>query len=167
MKTNLKSNFNKNIVAERTLRLAQLRNIEHRLEFVDEFNGVEYINDAKASDINSTWYSIENINRPIIWIVSSTCHENDCSMYDEIPLDNVKAVFVLGSNKEALKNAFTERVARAVSVDSIENAVKLAAKAAQDGDAVLFSPSCDDFETFKNFKDSGQRFRKAVREIRM
>lgn len=167
MKTTLKKSLQENIVAERKLRLAQLSNIEHRLEYVDEFNGVEFINDAKASDINSTWYSLESIDKPIIWIVSSTIHESDLSMYHEIPLDNVKAVIVLGSNKEALQSIIAERIELVGCVNKLEEAVEHATIVAQNGDVVLFSPSCDDFETFKNFKDSGQQFRKAVREVRL
>lgn len=166
-KTQISRSETLNLVSERRNRLSQLGNIEHRLEYVDRVNGVEYINDAKSSDVNSTWYSLDNLDQPVIWIMSSSQFENDMEAYAEVDLHNVKAMIIMGNNQEALRNVFSERIELIGQVNTMMEAVEHAQLIAENGEVVLFSPACSDFDTFKNFKDAGQQFRKAVREMRL
>jgi UDP-N-acetylmuramoylalanine--D-glutamate ligase len=156
-----------NLVSERRNRISRLGNVEHRLEYVDRVNGVEYINDAKSSDVNSTWYLLDNINQPVIWIMSSSQLENEMEAYADIDLEKVRAMIIMGSNQEALKNVFSERIELIGQVNTMMEAVEHAQLIANEGEVVLFSPACSDYDTFKNFKDAGQQFRKAVREVRL
>lgn len=155
------------LVSARREQLRRLGDIEHRLEFVDEVNGVEFINDAKSTDINSTWYSIDCMEKPIIWIMSSSQYENDYSLFDEIDTTKIKAIIVMGSAQENIKEVFSKSVELIGKVNTLEEAVAHAYLAADAGDVVMFSPACSDYENFKHFKDAGQRFRKAVREERL
>jgi UDP-N-acetylmuramoylalanine--D-glutamate ligase len=145
----------------------RLGNIEHRLEFVDEVNGVEYINDAKASDINSTWYSIDCMEKPVVWIACSSEYDEADELLDEIDYGKLRAVIVMGKNSNELVQFFSERTELVGKVNTMIEAVAHATLVAERGDIVLFSPACEDFEHFKSYKDSGQQFRKAVREMRL
>jgi len=165
--TTLSKDLQSKLVAERKQRLNQLGNIEHRLEFVDEVNGVEYINDAKATDINSTWYSLDCIDKPLIWIMSSSQYETDLTLYSELNLSGVKAIIVMGSNQKEVETFLLQNTELVGRVNTVMQAVEHAQLIASSGDAVLFSPSCSDFDSFRNFKDAGQQFRKAVRETRL
>lgn len=166
-KTQISRGETLDLVSERRNRLSQLGNIEHRLEYVDSVNGVEYINDAKSTDVNSTWYSLDNLDQRVIWIMSSSQYEEDFEDYAEIDLSNVKALIIMGSNQEVLKNTLSGRVELIGRVNTMMEAVEHAQLVADKGEAVLFSPACSDFDTFRNFKDAGQQFRKAVREMRL
>lgn len=155
------------LVQARKENMRRLGDIEHRLEFVDEVNGVEFINDAKACDINSTWYSIDCMERPVVWIVCASEYGDDDVLFDEIDYTKLKAVIVMGRNAEELAQFIGERIELVGRVNTMIEAVAHAALMAEPGDAVLFSPACSDFEHFRNYKDSGQQFRKAVREMRL
>ena len=157
----------RNLIEQRKQQLNQLSNIEHRLEYVDEVNGVEYINDAKASNINSSWNSIDCIDKKLVWIVGSSQYERDLHLFSEIDAEKIKAIIILGTNKGGVEEAFRNRVELIGTVNTIMEAVEHAELISDQGEVVLFSPSCSDFETFKNYKDSGQQFRKAVREMRL
>lgn len=155
------------LVNARKENLRRLGTIEHRLEFVDEVDGVEYINDAKASDINSSWYSIECIDHPLIWIISSCNYEEDYSLFYEVPTEGVKALVVLGPNQEAIEEIFRGRVKTIARAEHMLNALQIARSFATSGDAVLYSPAFSDMEQHTPFKERGQQFRKAVREMRL
>lgn len=160
--------FEKILVAVRKSAIQKQRSeIEHRMEFVDMYRGVEYINDAKAMDVNSTWYSIDHLQKPIIWIASSSVYENDYSLYHELDTSKIKAIISLGSAKEQLVDFFASKVELRNVVNELHEAVNQAMVIANPGDVVLFSPSCADFDTFKHYKEAGQLFRKAVRETRL
>lgn len=165
--TTLSKDLQSKLVAERKQRLNQLGNIEHRLEFVDEVNGVEYINDAKATDVNSTWYSLDCIDKPLIWIMSSSQYETDLTLYGELNLSGVKAIIVMGSNQKEVETFLLHKTELVGRVNTVMQAVEHAQLISNSGDVVLFSPSCSDFDSFRNFKDAGQQFRKAVRETRL
>lgn len=145
----------------------RLGDIEHRLEYVDTFDGVEYINDAKATDINSTWYSIDCLAQPLIWIAESSSDVEDLELYREIEMDHVKAIIISGSNPDPLMEILSEKVELLGKVNTIYEAVEQASHIATEGDMVLYSPSCSDFDNYKSFKERGQLFRKAVREIQL
>lgn len=155
------------LVEARKENLRALGDIEHRLEFVDELNGVEYINDAKASDVNASWYSIDCMEKPVIWILSSSPYEEDYAAFEEIETGQIKAIIVMGQDKDAVISAFEEKVELIGRVNTMLEAVAHATLTADEGDVVLYSPACSDFDTFKHYKNAGQEFRKAVREMRL
>lgn len=155
------------LVEARKESIRNLSNIEHRLEFVDYYKGVEYINDAKATDINSTWYSIDCLERPIIWIASSSEHDSDFELFKEIDVRKIKAMIIMGDAREELQAFFAKRLDMIGVVNTVEEAVEHAMLLSNHDDIVLFSPACSDYNNFKHFKDAGQQFRKAVRETRL
>jgi UDP-N-acetylmuramoylalanine--D-glutamate ligase len=155
------------LVSARKENLRRLSDIEHRLEFVDHVDGIEFINDAKSTDINSTWYSIDCMEKPIIWLISSSQYENDFSLFSEIDTTKLKAIIVMGTDQEGVIAQFKNSVELIGQVNTLEEAVSHAYLVADSGDVVLFSPACSDYENFKHYKDAGQRFRKAVREARL
>ncbi|MEZ4720620.1 MAG: cyanophycin synthetase [Flavobacteriales bacterium] len=155
------------LVEARKETMRRLGDIEHRLEFVDEVNGVEFVNDAKATDINSTWYSIDCMDRPIVWIVSSSQYEDDYALFGEIDAKKVRALIIMGTAKEEVKKAFENRIELIGHVNTMNEAVAHAILISNEGDVVLFSPACSDYDNFKHYKEAGQQFRKAVRETRL
>jgi len=163
----LQSTLENKLVQARKENMRRLGDIEHRLEFVDEVNGVEYINDAKACDINSTWYSIDCMERPVVWIVCASQYGDNDELFDEIDYSKLRAVIVLGGKVDELVQFIGERIELVGRVNTMIEAVAHATLMAEQGDAVLFPPACSDFEHFKNYKESGQQFRKAVREMRL
>lgn len=163
----LQKTLENKLVQARKENMRRFGDIEHRLEFVEEVNGVEFINDAKACDINSTWYSIDCMERPVVWIVCASEYGDDDVLFDEIDYTKLKAVIVMGRNAAELAQFIGERTELVGRVNTMIEAVAHAALMAEPGDVVLFSPACSDFEHFRNYKDSGQQFRKAVREMRL
>lgn len=145
----------------------RLSDIEHRLEYVDTVNGVEYINDAKASDANSSWYSIDCMESLVIWIISSSEYEDDYELFYEMDAEKVKALVVLGPNKDAVEAAFKGRIKTIARGEDLMNALNLSRSFAQEGDVVLYSPAFSDFENYVHYKERGQQFRKAVREMQL
>ena len=97
------------LVSARKENLRRLSDIEHRLEFVDHVDGIEFINDAKSTDINSTWYSIDCMEKPIIWLISSSQYENDFSLFSEIDTTKLKAIIVMGTDQEGVIAQFKIR----------------------------------------------------------
>lgn len=167
MKQSIERALESKLVEARKETMRRLGDIEHRLEFVDKVNDVEFVNDAKATDINSTWYSIDCISRPIVWIVNSSQYEDDCSLFDEIDAKKVRALIVMGTAKERVEIAFGERIKLIGRVNTMHEAVAHANRIAEAGDVVLFSPACLGYDSFKHYKEAGQQFRKAVRETRL
>ena len=164
---NIHKTLEDKLVKARQENLKRMADIEHRLEFVDRVNGVQYINDAKATDINSTWYSMDCLEEPIIWIASSCQYEDDYQLFDEIDTRKVKALIIVGTAKEQLKKCFENRVELIGTVDTLNEAVAHAMLVSNSGDTVLYSPACSDYDTFKHYKEAGQQFRKAVREAQL
>lgn len=145
--------------------LTDFKNIEHRLEFVAKVNSIEFINDSKATNINATWYALESMLNPTIWIVGGIDKGNN---YEElIPLVNekVKAIICLGKDNEKIIDAFTGIVTDIVEAHSASEAVGYGYQLGEKGDTVLLSPACASFDLFENYEDRGHQFKKAVRSL--
>lgn len=154
-------------VRSETLRdsLSDFQNVEHRLEYVARVHGIEFINDSKATNVNSTWYALECQSRPVIWIAGGTDKGNDYS--ELLPLVNskVKGLVCLGIDNSKLQAAFAGVVPVITEATTMMEAVKKAYLMADEGDVVLLSPACASFDLFENYEDRGRKFKNAVREL--
>ena len=145
--------------------LENFEGAEHRLEFVAKINGVEYINDSKATNVNATFYALECMDNTTIWIVGGVDKGNDYN--DLLPLvrEKVKAIVCLGIDNEKIKNTFGSVVDIIVETAGAEEAVKVAQKLSEKGDVVLLSPACASFDLFENYEDRGRQFKNAVKNL--
>jgi UDP-N-acetylmuramoylalanine--D-glutamate ligase len=139
--------------------------LEHRMEYVATVRGVEFINDSKATNVNSTWYALESMTRPTILILGGVDKGNDYSLLAEGIRDKVKAIICLGKDTKKIHEAFGKLVNVLVDTHSAEEAVQTAFHLAAKGDTVLLSPACASFDLFKNYEDRGQQFKKAVKDL--
>ena len=141
--------------------------IEHRLEPVLSIKDVLYINDSKATNVDSAWYALECQTKPVVWLVGGKDKGNDYSVLDELVRKKVKAIVCLGLHNERIHEAFEGIVGKEnmVDTDSAEKAVRAAAGLAQAGDVVLLSPCCASFDLFKSYEDRGEQFKEAVRNL--
>ena len=141
--------------------------IEHRLEPVLSIKDVLYINDSKATNVDSAWYALECQTKPVVWIVGGKDKGNDYSVLDELVRKKVKAIVCLGLHNERIHEAFEGIVGKdnMIDTDSAEKAVRAAAGLAQAGDVVLLSPCCASFDLFKSYEDRGEQFKEAVRNL--
>jgi UDP-N-acetylmuramoylalanine--D-glutamate ligase len=139
--------------------------LEHRMEMVAMVKGVEYINDSKATNINSTWYALESMTRPTILILGGVDKGNDYEVLKELVKEKVKAIVCLGLDNRKIHEAFGDTVSLIVNTTSAEDSVRAAYHFAEKGDAVLLSPACASFDLFKNYEDRGNQFKQAVREL--
>jgi UDP-N-acetylmuramoylalanine--D-glutamate ligase len=136
---------------------------EHRLEHVAEINGVEYINDSKSSDIDSTWFALEEMTKPIVWIVGGVDKGNDYSMVSDIVKEKVRAIVCLGKDNSRVFDNFHHTVPMMiVDASSAKEAVAFSKIAAKPGDVVLLSPACPSYDLFEDYKDRGNQFKKSV-----
>ena len=137
----------------------------HRLEHVLKINGVEYINDSKATNVNATYYALDSMQTPTVWIVGGVDKGND--YLDLMPLvrEKVKAIVCLGLDNQKIVQTFYDVVDLIVETAGAEEAVKVAYKIAEKGDTVLLSPACASFDLFDNYEDRGDKFKQAVREL--
>ncbi|MBQ3711940.1 MAG: UDP-N-acetylmuramoyl-L-alanine--D-glutamate ligase [Bacteroidales bacterium] len=147
--------------------LKTFKAIEHRLEPVLSVGGVLYINDSKATNVDSAWYALDAQTKPVVWIVGGTDKGNDYSQLAELVREKVKAIVCLGVDNSKIHAAFEGIVGadRMVDTLSAEEAVKAGAAFAEDGDVVLLSPCCASFDLFKNYEDRGAQFKEAVRKL--
>jgi len=145
--------------------LGDFQNIEHRLELVSTVHGVEYINDSKATNVNATWYALESIKRPIIWIVGGVDKGNDYSQLAELVGDKVKTIICLGKDNNKIIKAFDDVIEDIFETSSAAEAVRTARFHARKGDSVLLSPACASFDLFKNYEERGHKFKRAVRAL--
>ncbi len=145
--------------------MADFKGVEHRLEHFLKVHGIEFINDSKATNVNSTWYALESVHKPVVWIVGGVDKGNDYSMLKGLVLDKVKAIVCLGKNNAKIKDAFADCVNDIVETSSMEEAVKAAYYLARNGDSVLLSPACASFDLFENYEDRGNQFKKQVRNL--
>lgn len=145
--------------------LEDFEGAEHRLEAVLKINGVEYINDSKATNVNATYYALECMKTPTVWIVGGVDKGND--YLDLMPLvrEKVKAIICLGVDNKKIVQTFSNVVDLIVETVGAEEAVKVAYKIAEKGDSVLLSPACASFDLFENYEDRGNKFKQAVREL--
>lgn len=144
--------------------LGDFESVEHRLERVTKVNNVEFINDSKATNVNSSWYALESMHKPVIWIAGGVDKGNDYSMLTELVKKKVKALVCLGKENQKLHDAFDEHT-RTIDTLTMQDAVKAAYYLSQEGDIVLLSPACASFDLFKNYEDRGQQFKHAVKEL--
>ncbi|HWW42610.1 UDP-N-acetylmuramoyl-L-alanine--D-glutamate ligase [Pedobacter sp.] len=145
--------------------MGDIKNIEHRLEHVAKISGVDYINDSKATNVNSTWYALESVNPQIILIMGGVDKGNDYEMLRELVQDKVKAIICLGKDNKRIHEAFEGDVEVIVNTFSAHEAVQVAYHLAKKGDTVLLSPACASFDLFKNYEDRGNQFKMAVKEL--
>lgn len=145
--------------------LSDFSAVEHRLEPVAKVQGIEFINDSKATNINSTWYALECQNQPVIWIVGGVDKGNDYSVVAELVKDKVKAIICLGIDNEKIHKAFEGIVETIVDTQTAEEAVKAGYYLGKKGDVVLLSPACASFDLFENYEDRGRKFKTAVRSL--
>ena len=145
--------------------LANFEGAEHRLENVQKVNGVQFINDSKATNANATFYALECMEQSTVWIVGGIDKGNDYE--DLLPLvrEKVKAIVCLGEDNEKLKSIFFNVVDMMIETAGAEEAVKVAYKLSQPGDTVLLSPACASFDLFENYEDRGRQFKNAVRSL--
>ncbi|MFW5821924.1 MAG: UDP-N-acetylmuramoyl-L-alanine--D-glutamate ligase [Tangfeifania sp.] len=145
--------------------LADFKGVEHRLEHFLKVHGIEFVNDSKATNVNSTWYALESIRKPIVWIAGGIDKGNDYSMLLPLVKEKVKAVVCLGKDNTKLHAAFDGKVKNVVDASGMEEAVKAAYYLARNGDTVLLSPACASFDLFENYEDRGDQFKKEVRNL--
>jgi UDP-N-acetylmuramoylalanine--D-glutamate ligase len=141
------------------------KSLEHRMEYVATVRGVEFINDSKATNVNSTWFALESMEKPAILILGGVDKGNDYSLIKELVRDKVKAIICLGVDNRKIHEAFGNFVSTIVNTGSAAEAVHAAFHFANKGDVVLLSPACASFDLFKNFEDRGDQFKQAVREL--
>jgi UDP-N-acetylmuramoylalanine--D-glutamate ligase len=144
---------------------ADVQNVEHRMEHVARINHVDFINDSKATNVNSTWYALESVDSPIVWIVGGVDKGNDYAALTELVSTKVKAIICLGKDNEKIVTAFTGKVDTIVEAGSAREAVNLSYRLATKGDTVLLSPACASFDLFENYEDRGQQFKAAVKAL--
>jgi len=145
--------------------LSDFQNIEHRLEEVGTVHGIAFINDSKATNVNSTWYALETFDRPIIWIVGGVDKGNDYEILAELVTDKVKAIVCLGKDNTKIHEAFEGIIDTIVDAQSAQEAVNKAYQLGVKGDTVLLSPACASFDLFDNYEDRGHQFKKAVKAL--
>jgi UDP-N-acetylmuramoylalanine--D-glutamate ligase len=140
------------------------QSLEHRMESVASIRGVEFINDSKATNVNSTWYALESMTKPTILILGGIDKGNDYALIKDLVKEKVKAIVCLGIDNEKIFEAFKDEV-KVVSTGSAEEAVQVSFSLASVGDAVLLSPACASFDLFKNYEDRGKQFKEAVKNL--
>jgi UDP-N-acetylmuramoylalanine--D-glutamate ligase len=147
------------------LALTTFPGVEHRLERVLKIRDVEYINDSKATNVNSAWYALESMTTPVVWIAGGTDKGNDYSPLLNMVREKVHALICLGKDNGKLVKSFGNVIPQCLEVTSMEDAVKAAYRLSKPGDTVLLSPACASFDLFENYEDRGRQFKKYVREL--
>jgi len=145
--------------------MSDFHNIDHRLELVGVIHGVEFINDSKATNVNSTWYALESMENPVILILGGVDKGNDYSMLNELVKEKVKAIICLGADNKKIIKAFGGMVETILEARSASEAVAQSYKLGKKGDVVLLSPACASFDLFENYEDRGTQFKQAVRAL--
>jgi UDP-N-acetylmuramoylalanine--D-glutamate ligase len=154
-------------VRKNTIResMSNFQGAEHRLEKVLKIHNVQYINDSKATNVNSVYFALDSISTPVVWIAGGVDKGNDYSEIMPLVREKVKAVVCLGVDNQKLIEAFGNVVDIMVETQSMEEAVKIASKIAEKGDTVLLAPACASFDLFENYEDRGNQFKQAVRQL--
>lgn len=135
------------------------------MEFVANIHGIEFINDSKATNVNSTWYALESSTKPVIWIAGGVDKGNDYSSLAPLIKQKVKGIVCLGKDNSKIHTAFDEMIPQIVDVNSATDAVQHAYKMAKAGYVVLLSPACASFDLFENYEDRGHQFKQAVKNL--
>ena len=154
-------------IRKQTIResLENFQGVEHRLEHVLKINKVQYINDSKATNVNATYYALESMDAPTVWIVGGEDKGNDYNELFPFVNEKVKAIICLGLDNEKLFEAFGNMVDVIVETQYMSEAVKIAYKVADAGENVLLSPACASFDLFEDYEDRGRQFKNAVRNL--
>jgi len=145
--------------------ITKFESLEHRMEFVASVRGVDFINDSKATNVNSTWYALESMRTPTILILGGVDKGNDYTLIEDLVREKVKAIVCLGTDNAKIHEAFKGMVKTIVDTNTAADAVHEAFRLAVKGDAVLLSPACASFDLFKNFEDRGRQFKDAVKAL--
>jgi UDP-N-acetylmuramoylalanine--D-glutamate ligase len=145
--------------------LTDFKNVEHRLEFVAKVNGIEFINDSKATNVNSTWYALESMEQKTVWIVGGVDKGNDYDSLIELVENNVSAIVCLGEDNAKIIETFSDLVDEIVETSSAFEAVTHAYRLAKKEQTVLLSPACASFDLFESYEDRGKQFKRAVRNL--
>ncbi len=145
--------------------VATFKSLEHRMEYVASIRGVEFINDSKATNINSTWYALESMEKPTVLILGGIDKGNDYSLIEDLVKEKVKAIVCLGIDNNKIHEAFENVVQVIIDTYSAGEAVYQSFRLAEKGDTVLLSPACASFDLFKNYEDRGKQFKEAVKEL--
>jgi UDP-N-acetylmuramoylalanine--D-glutamate ligase len=145
--------------------LQTFESLEHRLENVATIKGVEFINDSKATNVNSTWFALESMTKPVILILGGVDKGNDYNLLKEMVSEKVKAIVCMGTDNAKIEEAFSDIIPLIVHTQSAEEATNTAFQIANKGEVVLLSPACSSFDLFKNYEDRGNQFKAAVRNL--
>ena len=141
------------------------QSLEHRMEYVSTVRGVEFINDSKATNVNSTWYALESMTKPVILILGGVDKGNDYSLIMDLVKEKVKAIVCMGVDNRKIHEAFGNEMSLIVNTGSASEAVRAAFHFAAKGDVVLLSPACASFDLFTNYEDRGRQFKQAVKDL--
>ena len=155
-------NIRKEIIRES---LMDFQGVEHRLEFVLKIHGIDFINDSKATNVNSTWYALESMEKPVIWIAGGIDKGNDYKILKELAKSKVKAIICIGTENSKLVKTFKRYVETITEAETMDEAVKAAYYLAKNDDCVLLSPACASFDRFENYEDRGWQFKNAVKNL--
>jgi UDP-N-acetylmuramoylalanine--D-glutamate ligase len=145
--------------------MGNFKNVEHRLEHVARISGIDFINDSKATNVNSTWYALESMTSDVVLILGGVDKGNDYAMLRDLVKSKVKAIVCLGKDNKRIHDAFEDETEIIVNTFSASEAVEVAYHLAKKGDTVLLSPACASFDLFRNYEDRGNQFKKAVMEL--
>lgn len=148
---------------ERTLE--SFSGVEHRLEYIAEVDGITYINDSKATNVDSVWYALESMTSPVVWIAGGTDKGNDYEPLKKFAKDKVKALVCMGLDNNKLIDSFADIVPMVYDTNSLDAAMEAVAKAARSGDVVLLSPACASFDLFNNYEHRGEEFKRCVNKL--
>lgn len=155
-------NIRKEVIRES---LSDFQGVEHRLEPVITVCGINFINDSKATNVNSTWYALECMENPVVWIVGGVDKGNDYTELFPLVRKKVKAIVCMGKDNKKIIEAFKDKVTTIVETFSMEEAVRSSYYLAKKGETILLSPACASFDLFKNYEDRGRQFKQAVRNL--
>jgi UDP-N-acetylmuramoylalanine--D-glutamate ligase len=144
--------------------LQTFESVEHRLELVREINGVKFINDSKATNVDSVWYALKSFDEPILLILGGQDKGNDYEQIKELVIQKVKKIYAIGSSAEKVFNFFHSDVKVEIE-KSLEDAVNKSSRETQKGDVVLLSPACASFDMFNNYEHRGKVFKEAVNKL--
>jgi len=145
--------------------LSNFQGVEHRLEKVLKIQNVQYINDSKATNVNATFFALDSMNTPTVWIVGGVDKGNDYSELMSLVHEKVKAIICLGVDNKKIIDAFGNIVDMMIEVSSMKDAVTMSQRLAEKGDSVLLSPACASFDLFENYEDRGNQFKNAVQHL--
>ena len=145
--------------------LSNFQGVEHRLEKVLKIQNVQYINDSKATNVNATFFALDSMNTPTVWIVGGVDKGNDYNELMSLVREKVKAIICLGVDNRKIIDVFGNVVDMMIEVNNMEDAVKMAQRLSEKGDTVLLSPACASFDLFENYEDRGNQFKQAVRNL--